>query len=134
MSESDSWPPGFLPIDKAFENACSSYCECIKAAASLKEVRESGDGFGLGPGLVAITHSYDDYDAAEMRVWRLMCEAVTTGILLLFIEDVNGAPRQVEVDMDEWTDRTFVPGLGISRCDNLGRVRFLPRDSLTEQL
>jgi hypothetical protein len=122
MSKSDSWPPGSLPRDKAFEDACSSYCECIQAAASLKEVRESGDSFGLEPGVMAISDSYDDHDAAERRVWRLMCAAVLTGFLLPFIEDVNGALRHVDVNMDDWSDRAFVPGLGISRHDNLGRV------------
>jgi hypothetical protein len=83
----------------------------------------SGDGFGLGPGKVAISHSYDDYHAAEMRVWRLMCEAVLTKILRIFIEDVNGALRHLDVNMGDWTDRAFMPGLGINRQDNLGRVR-----------
>jgi hypothetical protein len=123
MSGSDSWPEGFLPIDKAFQRACSGYCDCKKAVASLKEVRILGHGFGSEASLIATSHSYDAYDAAEAQVWRLLSEAVTNGALPIFVEEVNIAPRLVDVNADDWSDGALVPGLGISRYDSDGRVR-----------
>jgi hypothetical protein len=147
----DSYPDGFIPIDEALEEACQGSTECQTAGAGLVEVRVDPKNFvrsektwkassnewevlnpeerklGWNPDtVVSALRPTDNYDAAELGVWRQICEAVLSKLLPVYIEG-GEHPRRVDVYSDEWNDARFIPGAGVDRHDRDGRARLFKR-------
>ena len=96
----DTFPEGFIPVGDAFAEALSS----IKDCKSVLKEKLVGDQ-------QRINKFFDDYDAMERDVERLMRDALADGDLLAFIKTRSDQVEQLE-DRESWRKESFgVPGI-----------------------
>jgi hypothetical protein len=99
-----SCPEGYLPINEAFEQACSVWEGCQEPARLVDEAHTDDE----------LADRLDKYDAARRRVERLLRAALDGGQLHPFYRAPNGQIERL-LDREEWRREAF----GVSDIDNI---------------